>query len=124
MNFLIIYRYVTSVNNGVLVVYPGLVLDSDLDPKRRAWYMKAIELPGRIVITPPYLDAGGSGFVVTLSQVVHEGRSVGLHSNTDPAIAVMAMDITLGYLARMLNNLFPLCTETNIKCFLMDDKGL
>ncbi|XP_001603244.1 VWFA and cache domain-containing protein 1 [Nasonia vitripennis] len=119
----IVQRYVTSVNSGVLELYPGLVLDSDLDPKRRVWYVKALEQPGRLVLSPPYLDAGGSGFVVSLSQVVHEGRSVGLHTSTDPVVAVMAMDVTMGYLSRMLNDMFPLCAETNVKCFLMDDKG-
>ncbi|XP_011499006.1 PREDICTED: VWFA and cache domain-containing protein 1 [Ceratosolen solmsi marchali] len=124
LNKFIVQRYVTSVGSGVLEVYPGLVLDSDLDPKRRAWYTKALQQPGRIVMSPPYLDAGGSGFVVSLSQVVHEGRSVGLHSNTDPVVAVMAMDLTLGYFSRMLDSMFPLlCAEPNIKCFLMDDRG-
>ena len=54
---------------------------------------------------------------------MHEGRSVGLHSSSDPVVAVMAMDVTIGYLSRMLTDLFPLCGETNVKCFLMDDKG-
>ncbi|KAL7286208.1 hypothetical protein TKK_0019506 [Trichogramma kaykai] len=123
LNKYIIQRYVTSVTSGVLEVYPGLVLDSDLDPKRRGWYYKAIQQPDRMILSPPYLDAGGAGYVITLSQVVHEGRSVGLHSSTDPVLAVMAVDFTLGYLSKMLEELFPVCSVTNIKCFLMDDKG-
>lgn len=105
------------------MLYPGVLLDSDLDPKRRSWYVTALQNPGRIVLSPPYLDAGGAGFVVSLSQVVHEGRFVGLHSNSDPVVAVMSMDVTLGYIQKMLHELFPLCGEGNVKCFLMDDKG-
>lgn len=104
-------------------VYPGIVLDSGLDPKRRAWYRRAFEHPGKIVFTTPYLDAGGAGYVVTMSHTVYEGRSAALHSNNDPVLAVLSMDITLGYFSRLLRNMFPFCNESTVKCFLMDDKG-
>lgn len=104
-------------------MYPGIVLDSELDPKRRPWYTGALQQPSRLVLSPAYLDASGSGFVVSLSKVVHEGRSVGLHTSTDPVVAVMGMDVTLGYLQRMLHDMFPLCGEGTVKCFLMDDQG-
>ena len=111
------------MSSGILEIYPGLVLDSDLDPKRRNWYIEAIQQPERLILTPPYLDAGGAGYVVTLSQIVHEGRSVGLHSSSDPVLAVMGIDFTLGFLSKMLEDLFPVCGIANIKCFLMNEKG-
>ncbi|XP_012277119.1 VWFA and cache domain-containing protein 1 [Orussus abietinus] len=123
LNKFIIRRYIVSAVSGVLEMYPGMVLDSGLDPKRRAWYGKAMEHPGKIVLTTPYLDAGGAGYVVTLSHTVYEGRSVALHSSTDPLLAVMSMDITMGYISRLLSEMFPFCNEARVKCFLMDDKG-
>ncbi|XP_014215011.1 VWFA and cache domain-containing protein 1 [Copidosoma floridanum] len=120
----VVQRYGVAVGSGALVLHPGLVLDAELDPKRRAWYVRGLEQPDRLVLGPPYLDAGGAGYVVTLSRLVHEGRSVGLHSSSDPAFAVLGLDLTLGYFGRMLEQLFPLCGRSDgVKCFLMDDKG-
>lgn len=117
-------RYVVASDSGALVVYPGMILDSALDPMRRAWYVKSHEYPGKIILTPPYLDAGGAGYVVTLSHTIYEGRSASLHSNEDPVFATMSMDLPMSYIARLLREMFPFCKESTIKCFLMDDKGL
>ncbi|XP_066587583.1 VWFA and cache domain-containing protein 1 isoform X2 [Prorops nasuta] len=123
LNKFIIRRYIVSATSGVLEIFPGMVLDSGLDPKRRAWYGAALEHHGKIVLTPPYLDAGGSGYIVTLSHTVYEGRSAALHSNKDPVMAVVAMDITMGYISRLLLETYPFCNDSTVKCFLMDDKG-
>lgn len=109
-------------------VYPGTVLDTGLDPKRRAWYGKALEHPGKVTLTSPYLDAGGAGYVVTLSRTIFEGRSAAPRSNASiPAVeqvsAVVSMDLTMGYFARLLLEEFPFCGDARVKCFLMDDKG-
>lgn len=63
------------------------------------------------------------GYVVTLSHTAYEGRPAALHSNKDPVVAVLSMDITVGYLAKMLSDMFPLCNEIHVKCFVMDDQG-
>lgn len=109
-----------STVSGVLEIFPGMVLDSGFDPKRQMWYGKALEYPDKIILTPPYLDAGGSGYVVTLSQVVKYSMS---NESTDYVIAVLSMDITMGYVMRLLLEMFPFCYDATIKCFLMDDKG-
>ena len=106
-----------------MVVYPGTLLDSGLDPLRRAWYGKALEHSGKIILTTPYLDAAGAGYIVTLSHTIYEGRSASLHANSDPIYGVMSMDLPISYLARLLRDMFPFCNESTIKCFLMDDKG-
>ncbi|XP_012148021.2 VWFA and cache domain-containing protein 1 isoform X1 [Megachile rotundata] len=120
LNKFIIRRYVTGTVSGVLEVYPGIMLDSSFDPKRRIWYGKALEYPGKLVFTPPYLSAGGSGYVVTLSRTVHlKSKS----STNDIAVAVLSMDITMGFISRLLKEMFPFCSNATVKCFLMDDKG-
>lgn len=122
-NMFFIRRYVTSIENGIIEIYPGVSLNSNLDPKRRLWFKKSIEYPGKIVLTGPYIDAGGSGYVVTLSQTISEGRRVSLHTNNDPIIAISSIDMTIGYMSRLLNDMLPFCKDTTIKCFLMDDRG-
>ncbi|XP_072753876.1 VWFA and cache domain-containing protein 1 [Anoplolepis gracilipes] len=120
LNKFVIRRYAVSTVSGVLEIFPGMVLDSGFDPKRRMWYGKALEYPDKIILTPPYLDAGGSGYVVTLSQVVK--YSVG-NKSKDYVIAVLSMDVTISYIMRLLVEMFPFCYDATVKCFLMDDKG-
>lgn len=96
------------------------MLDSGFDPKRRIWYKKALEYPGKLVFTSPYLGAGGSGYVVTLSQVVHRNSDA---ITEDDAVAIISMDVALGFISRLLKEMFPFCNNLTIKCFLMDDKG-
>jgi hypothetical protein len=117
--FTFYFRYVVSTVSGVLEIFPGMVLDSGFDPKRRMWYGKALEYPGKIILTPPYLDAAGSGYVITLSHVVKYPKS----ESTDHIIAVLSMDVTMGYIMKLLLNMFSFCNDATVKCFLMDDKG-
>nr|XP_033342707.1 VWFA and cache domain-containing protein 1 [Megalopta genalis] len=120
LNKFIIRRYVIGTMSGVLEVFPGIMLDSGYDPKRRIWYANALEHPGKLIFAPPYLGAGGSGYVVTLSHTVHRNSNSTVH---DDAIAVLSMDVTMGFISRLLKEMFPFCNESTVKCFLMDDKG-
>ncbi|KAG7208330.1 hypothetical protein KM043_014566 [Ampulex compressa] len=119
VNKFVVRRYVTGTVSGILEIYPGIIIDSGFDPKRRMWYGKALEHPGKVILTPPYLDAGGSGYVITLSHIVQHK----IESRNDHAIGIVSMDVTMGYVARLLMNMFPFCSEPTVKCFLMDDKG-
>lgn len=115
------FRYSTSTSSGVLEIFPGMVLDSCFDPKRRIWYEKALEHPDKIILTPPYLDGAGSGYVVTLSQAIR--YSIKSNKSANDVIAVVSMDVTMSYISRLLLDMFPFCSEATVKCFLMDDKG-
>ncbi|XP_076757338.1 VWFA and cache domain-containing protein 1 isoform X2 [Xylocopa sonorina] len=120
LNKFIIRRYIVGTVSGVLEIYPGIMFDSGFDPKRRMWYGKALEHPGKLIFTPPYLGAGGSGYVVTLSHAIHRNSE---SLTKDDAIAVVSMDVALGFLSRLLKGMFPFCNNSTVKCFLMDDKG-
>uniref|UniRef100_A0A1I8F9C5 Cache domain protein n=1 Tax=Macrostomum lignano TaxID=282301 RepID=A0A1I8F9C5_9PLAT len=77
----IVRRYIATTS-GVGVV-----------PARHAVY------PGRIVVTEPYLDSGGAGYIVTLSYTVLEGNATGHHDpERDRVVA-------------------------NMRCFLLEDTG-
>lgn len=120
LNKFIIRRYIIGVVSGVLEIYPGIMLDSGFDPKRRTWYGKALEHPGKLVFTSPYLGAGGSGYIVTLSHTIHRNSESIIK---DDAIAIVSMDVALGFISRLLKEMFPFCNNLTVKCFLMDDKG-
>lgn len=69
----ILLRFIATYN-GVFQVYPATLIDKSFDPTRRDWYMRALEHPGKIILTAPYLDIGGAGYVITLSHTVFEGK--------------------------------------------------
>lgn len=104
----IVRRYVTSYS-GVLQMFPGGIISSGLEPTKRSWFLRAVEYKQRTILTPPYLDAGGAGYIVTLAYATSH--------------VVVAMDVTYGYIYRLLLEQMPFCAEKNVKCFMMDDRG-
>lgn len=122
-NNYIIRRYAATMN-GVVQIYPGCLLSYDLEPIRRPWFVKAMQHPGQIVMTEPYLDAGGAGYIVTISHTVYEGKSNALHSaDRDSPVAIVSVDITLGFIYKLLLSSASYCSDSNVKCFLMEDRG-
>lgn len=125
----IVRRY-AATPSGVLIEYPAALRPASFDPLRRPWYQKAIEYPGKVVVTGPYLDSSGSGYVVSISHVVYEGKSTARRGPTDNIVAVLGTDLTLTYMHRMLWATLPFCPDrtgqvkgSNIRCFLMDERG-
>lgn len=119
----IIRRYVATMN-GVLEVFPGVQLAANLEPMQRPWFIKAMQYPGRIVITEPYLDAGGAGYICSIAYTIFEGKANALHNpEHDLPVAVLAIDVTMGFLYKTLLEANAVCGQPNIKCFLSDDKG-
>lgn len=69
-------------------MYPAGVMDHRIDILKRHWYVRAQQNSGQITLSPPYLDAAGAGYVVTLSVAVGEY----------PLFFVLALDFSLGKL--------------------------
>lgn len=115
-------RYIASAG-GVLQVYPGTNIQAGLEPMTRVWYQRAINHPGRVVLSQPYLDSGGGGYIATLSHTVYEGKKDSMHNTKDNVYAVMGIDLTLGYFYKLLLQKIPFCKTREFKCFLMDENG-
>lgn len=109
----IVRRYAVT-ESGVLVMYPGTVLEYDYEPVRRPWFTYAVENPDKIVLTPPNLDVGGAGYVVSISYAVK--------SPFYPTM-VVSMDVTMGFLYKLLIDSMPLCEKAFVKCFIMNNRG-
>lgn len=110
----IVRRYAVT-ENGVLVMFPGTVLEYDYEPVRRPWYIYATENPGKIILTPPNLDVGGAGYVVSISYAVR--------SPIYPSM-VVSMDVTMGFLYKLLIDSLPICADAYyVKCFVMNNRG-
>ena len=69
----VVRRYIASVM-GSLYMYPGTLMNNMYNPVKRNWFTRAMEFPGQVTLTAPYLDSGGAGYVVTLSHTIFEGR--------------------------------------------------
>lgn len=120
----VIRRYVTSIN-GIVLMYPGFTMPNDFDPSRRVWFQKTIENAGQLTITPPYLDVGGAGFVVTISRAIFESVSKSKTSNQERAIAaIVSIDVPIGFVYQVLLQSSDYCrSDKNVKCFVIDDMG-
>ncbi|GBO98550.1 VWFA and cache domain-containing protein CG16868 [Eumeta japonica] len=109
----VIRRYAVT-ESGVMVMFPGTVLEYDYEPVRRPWYTYAIDNPGKIILTPPNLDVGGAGYIVSISYAVKRKHF---------PIMVVAMDVTMGFLYKLLIDSLPLCALSYMKCFIMNNRG-
>ncbi|XP_033636500.1 VWFA and cache domain-containing protein 1-like [Asterias rubens] len=122
LNDYVVRRYLATTS-GILRMYPGSRVDKRFDPSKRPWYKRALAHPGRVTISSPYLDMGGAGYIITLSHVVFQGRSSGLHEESDHVVGIMGIDFTIRYFYKVLLEVMPVCKESTVRCFVMDDRG-
>jgi hypothetical protein len=118
----IVRRYMAT-SNGVYYVFPGTLINKTYDPTSTPWYYGAVNKPGMMIVTEPYLDTGGGGYVVTLSQGVYEGQLSGRHDTGDRVVGVIGIDVNIGFLYKVMLSQMPICEKENIRCFLMNDHG-
>ena len=115
-NYIVRRRVVTG--RGVQLSYPGAgVAAPDWDPTLSPWYATAVRLAGLVTVSPPHLDPGGAGYIVTMASVV-----AALNRTTS---TVIAADFTQGYFHKIVNETLPgsTCSQENTTCFLMDHRG-
>ncbi len=75
-----------GTETGGFYVYPEAPdLREDFDPRTRDWYVLAMEAPGEMVYTKPYLSEAG-GLVLTMAKTITKNNKV---------IGVLGMDIDL-----------------------------
>lgn len=48
----------------------------EIDPTTREWYKQAIQHKGKIIVTPPYVDAISGGYVITFAKTLPDGSGV------------------------------------------------
>ncbi|XP_044764748.1 VWFA and cache domain-containing protein 1 isoform X2 [Coccinella septempunctata] len=102
----VIRRYVAT-KTGIAHIFPGASLETNFEPSKRLWFLRADEMRGRAVVSPPYLDAGGAGYIVTISYAT--------------PFLVIGIDVTYGFILKMiLEQNFDCFNNT---CFLVDDRG-
>ncbi|XP_056645974.1 VWFA and cache domain-containing protein 1 isoform X1 [Diorhabda sublineata] len=104
----IVRRYASS-NSGVFQMFPGSTIKPGWSPTKSLWFYKASQHRGKAVLVPPYLDKGGAGYVITIAYATSQ--------------FIIGMDVTYGFILKMLITIIPECLNKNITCFLIDDEG-
>lgn len=119
----VVRRYV-GLPSGVIHTFPGMVIKKEYDVTWQHWYLEALEHTGNVVVSAPFSEGDGQlGSIVTLSHTIYEGKPASLHSSSDSVIAVMAMDLTFGYVHQLLMSTIPLCHKDSLQCFIFDSRG-
>ncbi|XP_066248264.1 VWFA and cache domain-containing protein 1 [Euwallacea similis] len=108
MSKYIVRRYASSFS-GVLQMFPGSVLTNGLETTKRLWFIRALQHRDKTIFIPPYLDKGGAGYIVTVAYATSQ--------------LVVAVDLTYGYMLKMLLKYMPYCMNEKVTCFLIDDQG-
>ncbi|XP_027204800.2 VWFA and cache domain-containing protein 1 [Dermatophagoides pteronyssinus] len=113
----VVRKYI-ALASASFIVYPGLLMDQSYRPKNRPWYIRAIAEPEKIHLLPPYMDEGGSGYIVTISQAIYKNSN-----QTGEIWGVMGIDLTLGYFYRILDAMASICRREKSSCFMADQFG-
>jgi methyl-accepting chemotaxis protein len=82
-----------GTHNKKMFLYPETELPADYDPTSRPWYQEAVK-QGKTIWTEPYLDTATGQLTITVAKPVN--------SSTGQFTGVVAMDITLDQLSKLL----------------------
>ncbi len=105
VNFTGIYGYL----GGSYLDGAGWTPPDDYDPKTRDWYINAMNNPGEMVISNPYIDAQTGEVILSFSQLLSDG------------VSVLSLDITMNELQLITEQM----TMGNMGYgFIMDKDGL
>ncbi|XP_013420899.1 VWFA and cache domain-containing protein 1 [Lingula anatina] len=118
----VVYRSIGTMD-GLMRLLPGLQLTKNYDHTRRAWFKRTLTYKGTNVVSPPYLDVWGSGYVITLSHTLYEGKSGGVHTPNDKVTAVILTDFTITYFYQVIQDRYVNCRDAGYSCLVMDSSG-
>lgn len=75
-----------------------------------------------MILSQARLDPHGFGNLVTISHTVYEGKAA-MHQPGDAVVAVMAVDVPLTFIYKLLYDSLSICRESSIDCFLFNEYG-
>ena len=129
LNNYIIRRRIVSPD-GVQLSYPGMAVQDGYDPTKEKWFQMSMRSPDKVIVSPPKLDSGGAGFIITISAALVQNKNATQETddnleNTSNVVAIISADFTLEYLYKILNETIPgqFCSRPNSRCFMFDNNG-
>ncbi|PJG58902.1 methyl-accepting chemotaxis protein [Aeromonas cavernicola] len=97
-----------GTNNGKMIQSENTPLPANYDPRQRPWYQEAMTM-GKLVVTPPYADAGTGQLIITIAEPFQRGNTQG----------VIAGDISIDGLIKDILNI----KTEGTYAMLLDSKG-
>ena len=85
-----------GTDKGLFYTDPKLDSPEGFDHRARDWYIQAINHPGEIIITDPYIDAGTGNLVISIVSSISRGKDI---------IGVAGMDIDLATYSASLSDI-------------------
>lgn len=106
------YTYMGTVG-GKFIVYPAGTSTNQCDPRKRPWYIQAINNPYKIIVSNPYAEYNDpNNAIVSASTTVTD--------NSGKITGVVGLDVNLNSLSKTINNLK---TSDNSYTFLFTEDG-
>lgn len=65
-----------GTDTGLFIQEPKVDMEPGYDPRKRPWYMDAMNLNGEVLITEPYIAAGTTDMVITIAQATKDRSGV------------------------------------------------
>nr|WP_295971236.1 methyl-accepting chemotaxis protein [uncultured Bacillus sp.] len=65
-----------GTETGLFIQEPKVKMADNYDPRKRDWYIKAMENKGEVVVSDPYVSAGTDDMVITISKMTKDGSGV------------------------------------------------
>lgn len=82
-----------GTTSGQFILEPYVKLSDDYDPRKRDWYIEAMDKRGEIYLSTPYISEGVDDMVVTISRSIDDGSGV------------VAVDLLLSYLQQLIGEI-------------------
>ena len=101
-----IYGYI----NGEYLDSSGWVPDDDYVPTERPWYTDALQMNGSLALVEPYVDAKTHTVMITLAQLLSDGKSV------------VALDISLDTVQKITEEIAE--SDADTQAMVITDNGI
>ena len=115
-----VWRYFGAADGSFRII-PGIEIADNYDPTLRPWYKLAMTNPDQTLITTPYADAFGMGFVVTVC------RAIRYQENSESVYGVLATDYFLSQIGKLFDDNLEICKFQEAQqypgCMLVDSTG-
>lgn len=122
VNVTLVRKYLAT-EDGVFRVIPGMSMANEYDHTMSYWYRKTVANIGEITLIIPDDDIYGAGSVITIGHTLYEGRETGVHNKGDVHVGVLGMDIRLDEFSYLFHQQYPVCSEEEYTCFVLDGSG-
>lgn len=91
-----IYYIYMATRNGNIYLFPNRQLPKEYDPRFRPWYQTAINNPGKIAWSDPYMEAVSQKMVVSAVKTINDSQGLA---------GVFAIDISLNNLCEIIGKI-------------------